>query len=52
MKKLLTMMTVLLITLAAEAQVKPTVLGDKHAMLKMQRGSRYLLYQSWRSLWR
>ena len=43
MKKLLAMMTVLLIALAAEAQVKPTVLGDRHAMLKMQRSSRYLL---------
>ena len=43
MKKLLTMMTILLMTLAAEAQVKPTVLGDKHAMLKLKQGEKYLL---------
>ena len=29
--------------LAAEAQVKPTVLGDKHAMLKVEQGTKYLL---------
>ena len=43
MKKLLTMMTILLMTLAAEAQVKPMVLGDKHAMLKLKQGEKYLL---------
>ena len=43
MKKLLAMMIVLLMTLTAAAQVKPIVLGDKHAMLKIEQGSRYLL---------
>ena len=44
MKKrfLLTLMTVML-TCLVEAQVKPIVLGDKHAMLKMEQSSRYLL---------
>ena len=43
MKKLLTIVTLLLMTLSAEAQVKPTVLGDKHAMLKVKHGEKYLL---------
>jgi len=43
MKKLLTMTTVLLMTLSAEAQVMPIVLGDRHALLKTELGSRYLL---------
>ena len=43
MKKLLTIVTLLLMTLSAEAQVKPTVLGDKHAMLKVKQGEKYLL---------
>ncbi len=44
MKKrfLLTLMTVML-TCTVGAQVKPIVLGDKHAMLKMEQSSRYLL---------
>ena len=52
-KVLLILMTVMVSTLVAEAQVKPTVLGDKHAMLKVepekttplsgQRSERYLL---------
>lgn len=44
MKKsfLLTLMTVML-TCTVGAQVKPIVLGDKHAMLKMEQNSRYLL---------
>ena len=36
-------MTVMVTTLAAKAQVKPTVLGDKHAMLKVKQGEKYLL---------
>ena len=44
MKKLLMiLMTVMVTTLAADAQVKPTVLGDKHAMLKVDQGEKYLL---------
>ena len=45
MKKLLMiLMTVMVTTLIAEAQVKPTVLGDKHAMLKVdQRSEKFLL---------
>ena len=35
-------MTVMMACMAL-AQVKPTVLGDRHAMLKMEQGSRYLL---------
>ena len=38
MKKIILMFMVLTMTLAAEAQVKPTVLGDKHAMLKVKQG--------------
>lgn len=41
-RSLLTLMAVLLTSLVA-AQVKPIVLGDKHAMLKIEQGSRYLL---------
>ena len=41
-KCLLTLMTVLLTSMVV-AQVKPIVLGDKHAMLKIEQGSRYLL---------
>ena len=41
-RSLLTLMTVML-TCMAMAQVKPIVLGDKHAMVKMEQGSRYLL---------
>lgn len=43
MKKTILMLMVMLTTLAVEAQVKPTVLGDKHAMLKVKRGEKYLL---------
>ena len=42
-KLLLILMTVMVTTLIAEAQVKPTVLGDKHAMLKVDQGEKYLL---------
>ena len=41
-RSLLTLMAMLLTSLVA-AQVKPIVLGDKHAMLKIEQGSRYLL---------
>ena len=41
-RSLLTLMTILL-TCMVVAQVKPIVLGDKHAMLKIEQGSRYLL---------
>ncbi|MBO4826986.1 MAG: DUF4980 domain-containing protein [Prevotella sp.] len=43
MKKTILMLVVLLSMLAAEAQVNPTVLGDKHAMLKVKQGEKYLL---------
>ena len=43
MKKTFLMLMVMMMTLALEAQVKPTVLGDKHAMLKVKQGERYLL---------
>jgi levanase/fructan beta-fructosidase len=43
MKKTLLMLMVMMMTLVAEAQVKPIVLGDKHAMLKVKQGVRYLL---------
>jgi levanase/fructan beta-fructosidase len=43
MKKTLLMLMVMMMTLVAEAQVKPIVLGDKHAMLKVKQGERYLL---------
>ena len=41
-KSLLTLMVVMM-TCMVVAQVKPIVLGDRHAMLKMTQGSRYLL---------
>ena len=41
-KILLTLMGVMM-TCMVLAQVKPIVLGDRHAMLKMAQGSRYLL---------
>ena len=34
-----------------QAQVKPMVLGDKHALLKMEQGSRYLLLPVQESGW-
>ena len=43
MRKTLLMLMVMMMTLVAEAQVKPIVLGDKHAMLKVKQGVRYLL---------
>ena len=43
MKKTILMMMVMMMALAAGAQVKPTVLGDKHAMLKVKQGEKYLL---------
>ena len=41
-KLLLTLMMVATYSLM-QAQVKPTVLGDKHAMLKVKQGEKYLL---------
>ena len=43
MKKEILMLMVMLMTIVAEAQMKPTVLGDKHAMLKVKQGVKYLL---------
>ena len=43
MRKVILMLMVMMTALAAEAQVKPTVLGDKHAMLKVEQGTKYLL---------
>ena len=43
MKKTFLMLVAMMMTLAVEAQVKPTVLGDKHAMLKVKQGEKYLL---------
>ena len=43
MKKTVLMLMAMLTALATEAQVKPTVLGDRHAMLKVRQGERYLL---------
>ena len=43
MKKIILMLMAMMMTMAVEAQVKPTVLGDKHAMLKVKQGVRYLL---------
>ena len=43
MKKTILMLMAMMMTLVVEAQVKPTVLGDKHAMLKVKQGVRYLL---------
>ena len=43
MKKTFLLLMAMLTTLVTEAQVKPTVLGDRHAMLKVKQGERYLL---------
>ena len=43
MKKTFLMLMAMMMTLAVEAQVKPIVLGDKHAMLKVKQGEKYLL---------
>ena len=43
MKKTILMFMILLTALAAKAQVQPIVLGDKHAMLKVKQGQKYLL---------
>ena len=43
MKRTILMLMVMLMALTAKAQVKPTVLGDKHAMLKVKQGEKYLL---------
>ena len=43
MKKTVLMFMALLMTLGLKAQVKPIVLGDKHAMLKVKQGEKYLL---------
>ena len=43
MKKTFLLLMAILTTLVTEAQVKPTVLGDRHAMLKVKQGERYLL---------
>ena len=42
-KRFLLTLTTVMLTCLVEAQVKPIVLGDKHAMLKMEQSSRYLL---------
>ena len=42
-KLLLTMMAAVTMLMGATAQVKYTVLGDKHAMLKVKQGENYLL---------
>ena len=41
MKKTVLMFMALLMTLGLKAQVKPIVLGDKHAMLKVKQGEKY-----------
>lgn len=41
-KSILMLMVAVMVTLA-QAQVIPTVLGDKHAMLKVRQGEKYLL---------
>ena len=44
MKKLMTtMMGAMLVTISAIAQVTPMVLGDKHAMLRVDEKSKYIL---------
>ena len=43
MQKTILMLMAVLMALATKAQVKPTVLGDKHAMLKVRQGEKYLL---------
>ena len=43
MKKTILMLMAVMMALATKAQVKPTVLGDKHAMLKVKQGQKYLL---------
>ena len=43
MKKTVLMFMALLMTLGLKAQVKPIILGDKHAMLKVKQGEKYLL---------
>ena len=43
MKKTFLLLMAMLTALVTEAQVKPTVLGDRHAMLKVKQGERYLL---------
>ena len=43
MKKIVFALMTMLVAGTAMAQVKPTVLGDKHAMLKVKQGEKYLL---------
>ena len=43
MKKTFLLLMAMLTALVTEAQVKPTVLGDRHAMLKVKQGEKYLL---------
>ena len=40
MKKTVLMFMALLMTLGLKAHVKPIVLGDKHAMLKVKQGEK------------
>ena len=47
MKKTVLMFMALLMTLGLKAHVKPIVLGDKHAMLKVKQGEKYLLLPSY-----
>ena len=44
MKKVLTtIVSVVLMTISAQAQVQPKVLGDNHAMLRLEQGKKYIL---------
>ena len=43
MKKTILMLMAMLLMMSAKAQVNPTVLGDKYAMLKVKQGQKYLL---------
>ena len=43
MKKTILMLMAMLMMMSAKAQVNPTVLGDKYAMLKVKQGQKYLL---------
>ena len=42
-RTMISMMAALLMTISGQAQVKPMVLGDSHAMVKMEQGKKYVL---------
>ena len=42
-RTMISMMAALLMAISAQAQVKPMVLGDSHAMVKMEQGKKYVL---------